>query len=203
MKKFSFLTIILIIVSIIGCNDELSPEHKAIEKEVVDHRSEKDFFMANSADSPLSEKGKAEFSGLKYFDFNPDFIFKSKLFQYEPKDTVIVKGTKGEDRQYVKYGYVKIDYQGNTHQVNVYESSYKGKKYYSIWFTDKTTNDESYGVGRYLDFQKSVNPEKIYTIDFNYAYNPYCAYNSKFSCAIPSKEDHLDIAIETGEKKYH
>jgi hypothetical protein len=85
----------------------------------------------------------------------------------------------------------------------VYESSHNGKKYYSIWFTDKTTNEESYGVGRYLDFKKSDNPNKVYTIDFNYAYNPYCAYNSNFSCAIPRKEDHINFAIKAGEKKYH
>jgi uncharacterized protein (DUF1684 family) len=76
-------------------------------------------------------------------------------------------------------------------------------KYYSIWFTDKTTNEESYGVGRYVDFELNMNSDFIYTVDFNYAYNPYCAYSSEYSCAIPTKEDYLDIAIEAGEKKFH
>ena len=89
--------------------------------------------------------------------------------------------------------------------VNIYETLARDKvtKYYSIWFTDKTTNNESYGVGRYVDFELNNKPDFIYTVDFNYAYNPYCAYSSEFSCAIPTKKDYLEIAIEAGEKKFH
>jgi uncharacterized protein (DUF1684 family) len=86
----------------------------------------------------------------------------------------------------------------------VYKSfSSKGETYYSIWFTDKTTNDETYGVGRYLDFELNDDENFIYTIDFNLAYNPYCAYNPDYTCAIPTKEDYVDLKIEAGEKKYH
>ena len=202
MRKVVFLSIILTVL-FAGCKEDLSPENKIKKQELQKHRTSKNTFMKNSPSSPLSAEQKKNFEGLKYFDFNPDFIFESKLYEYDPKDTVLVKGTKGEDRQYVKYGYVKINYQGKTRNINVYESEHEGIKYYSIWFTDKTTNDESYGVGRYLDFEKSDDPENVYTIDFNYAYNPFCAYNSRFSCAIPRKEDHINFAIEAGERKYH
>ncbi|MGE5401501.1 MAG: DUF1684 domain-containing protein, partial [Ignavibacteriales bacterium] len=66
-----------------------------------------------------------------------------------------------------------------------------------------TTNDETYGVGRYLDFEKNENPDYVYTIDFNLAYNPYCAYSPNYSCAIPTKDDYVDLAIRAGEKKFH
>jgi uncharacterized protein (DUF1684 family) len=75
--------------------------------------------------------------------------------------------------------------------------------YFSIWFTDLTTGEESYGVGRYLDFELNSDKDFIYTIDFNLAYNPYCAYSSEYTCAIPTKEDYVDSEIEAGEKKYH
>ena len=75
--------------------------------------------------------------------------------------------------------------------------------YHSIWFTDKTTNNETYGVGRYLPFDLNQDKNYKYTIDFNLAYNPYCAYSSDYSCAIPSKEDYIDLAIKAGELKYH
>ncbi|MCL4278406.1 MAG: DUF1684 domain-containing protein, partial [Ignavibacteriaceae bacterium] len=78
-----------------------------------------------------------------------------------------------------------------------------GEPYYSIWFTDKTTGKETYGVGRYLDFELNENPDFIYTIDFNKAYNPYCAYSAMFTCPIPRKEDYIDMSIEAGEKNFH
>jgi hypothetical protein len=78
-----------------------------------------------------------------------------------------------------------------------------GEPYYSIWFTDKTTGKDTYGVGRYLDFELKDDPEFIYTIDFNRAYNPYCAYSSLFTCPIPRAEDYIDMEIEAGEKNFH
>jgi uncharacterized protein (DUF1684 family) len=141
---------------------------------------------------------------LNYFDVDPEFKFSSRLYDYENKDTVIVLGTRGEERKTVRYGYVIFNYSDKDYKLNVYESSAgNGDKYYSIWFTDKTTNEESYGVGRYLNFDKKEDPEYIYEIDFNKAFNPYCAYSKEYSCAIPTKEDYLDIAVTAGEKKFH
>src|SRR3972149_1491942 len=60
-----------------------------------------------------------------------------------------------------------------------------------------------FGVGRYLDFELNADKDFLYTIDFNLAYNPYCAYSADYTCAIPTKEDYVDLKIEAGEKKYH
>src|SRR5690606_31455208 len=112
-------------------------------------------------------------------------------------DTIKIFGTKGEERKAIKYGFVNINFREGEKKVNIYKGfSKKGDEYYSIWFTDLTTGDETYGVGRYLDFDLNPDSAFIYTVDFNLSYNPYCAYSSKYSCAIPSKEDHLDIAVE-------
>jgi uncharacterized protein (DUF1684 family) len=73
-----------------------------------------------------------------------------------------------------------------------------------VWFTDETTGQDTYGVGRYVDVgNEDADPDHPYVIDFNKAYNPYCAYSNLFSCAVPRKEDHLDIALRVGEMKYH
>ena len=71
-----------------------------------------------------------------------------------------------------------------------------------MWFTDKTTNKESYGVGRYLRMEVFDDPDYIYEVDFNLAYNPYCAYSVDFSCAVPTKDDYIDLAITAGEKTF-
>ena len=160
--------------------------------------------MKNDPGSPFNQDPKAEFHPLNYYDVNPDFVFKSKLYEYPQKDTVTVMGTKGEARKSIRYGFVKFDYKNKPYQVNVYKGWTKGgQEYYSIWFTDKTTGKETYGVGRYLDFELKPDTNYIYTIDFNLAYNPYCSYSAKYSCAVPTKEDHIDMAIEAGEKNFH
>lgn len=202
--KIKLLSSLLISLLLISCIENHSPEQKEYIASIEKQRREKDDYMQNDPDSPFNFKGKVEFHPLKYFDVNPNFVFGSKLFEYTTKDTISIFGTKGEERKVVRYGYVSFDYQKKSYRLNVYKGfSKSGEEYFSIWFTDKTTGEESYGVGRYLDFE--LNPDKIfiYTIDFNLAYNPYCAYSSDYTCAIPTKEDYVDLKIEAGEKKYH
>lgn len=196
-----FLCLIFLLSS---CTKSFTPEQKAYIATVEKSRQEKDEWMKNNASSPFNKDSTAHFSPLKYFPVNPDFVFTSVLFENEQKDTVIIFGTKGEERKVVKYGYVVWNRGNEKRTINVYKGvSRTGVEYYSIWFTDKTTNKETYGVGRYIDFTMNDDSDFRYTIDFNLAYNPYCAYSAQFSCAIPTKEDYIDVAIEAGEKKFH
>lgn len=209
MNKFNIFVqsvFILIISSMIfiGCNN-YTDDQKSYINELEEFRTEKNIEFRDSSYSPFNRKSKVKFHSLKYFEANFDFVLDGKLFENDSKDTVKVFGTKGEERKSVRYGVLKLENKKNKLDVKVYETLTRDgiKKYYSIWFTDKTTNAESYGVGRYIDFELNDNPDFVYTIDFNYAYNPYCAYSSEYSCAIPTKEDYIDIAIEAGEKKFH
>jgi uncharacterized protein len=77
---------------------------------------------------------------------------------------------------------------------------YRGKLF--LAFADATSANETYGAGRYLDLKKVPGATSI-LLDFNQAYNPYCAYSDGFSCPFPPKENILTIAINAGEKKYH
>ena len=206
-KLFRFLNralVLILTLFLISCGKNFSPEQKAYIEQIEKFRADKNDEMKNDSNSPFNRKGKIEFHDLKYFDVDPAFLFKSKLTEYNPKDTVTIYGTKGEPRKSVRYGYVEIKYENQPLKINVYQgSTVDGQIYYSIWFTDKTTNNETYGVGRYIDFEKVEDPNHVYTIDFNLAYNPYCAYSPNFSCAIPTKEDFIPIAIKAGEKKFH
>ena len=131
-------------------------------------------------------------------------FLKASCLNIQTKDTISIFGTKGEERKVVRYGFVNFEYQKKSYRLNVYKGfSKNGNEYFSIWFTDKTTGEKSYGVGRYLDFELNSDREFIYSIDFNLAYNPYCAYSADYTCAIPTKEDYVDLEIEAGEKKYH
>jgi uncharacterized protein (DUF1684 family) len=204
-RKNSLLLLVFgILIFVTGCGKDRSPDEKSYIQKIENIREQTNNYMKNNPDSPFNYKGEVEFHDLKYYDVDPDYVFKSKLYEYNPKDTVKVFGTKGEERKTVRWGYVKINFPDKERKVNVYDGETpNGQKYYSIWFTDKTTNKETYGVGRYLEFEKKEDPDYIYTIDFNLAFNPYCAYSPNYSCAIPREEDHIDYAIEAGEKKFH
>ncbi|MEJ2614801.1 MAG: DUF1684 domain-containing protein [Ignavibacteriaceae bacterium] len=204
MNKLKYLLAVLFAFTLFSCTKNYTPEQKKYIAEIEQQRKEKDDFMKNDPDSPFNRDPNAHFQDLKYYDVNPDYVFKSKLYEYKNKDTVKIFGTKGEERKAVRYGYVKINFKQGERDVNVYKSTSKnGETYYSIWFTDQTTGDETYGVGRYLDFDFKPDSNFIYTVDFNLAYNPYCSYSAIYSCAIPTKEDHIDVAIKAGEKRFH
>jgi len=205
-KVLYIMVIQIIILLFVACNSKET--NNDVDDEYINsilyHRSETDSSMRVGLHSPFNRDTTVEFSSLNYYEPDPLFLFKSKLFRYDPPDTVEILGTKGEVRQVIKEGFVKLDFEETEYRVNVYKGfSPNGVAYHSIWFTDKTTGNETYGVGRYLDFEMNEDSDLVYDIDFNFAYNPYCAYSAKFSCPIPRKEDYLDFYIEAGEKNFH
>jgi len=205
-----FLVLVMVVLLFAACQEKeeekkvLTPEEQEYAKTMEHIRLQTNRWMKSNPDSPFNAKDKVEFHPLNYFEPDMDFIFKSKLTEYDSKDTVKVYGTKGEERTFIRFGYFNINYKDKDYKLNLYVgSTADGKTYPSIWFTDETTNDETYGVGRYLNIRLVDDPKHIYTLDFNAAYNPYCAYSKDYSCAIPRKEDHLGFAIKAGEKKFH
>lgn len=204
LSRSIFIFVIIISNLFISCNEPRSPEELQYIESIKKSRLEKDNYMENDPDSPFNLDEKAHFAPLKYYPVDSQFKFSSVLHQYNPGDTVIVLGTKGEERKVVRYGYLIFNYNGKDYPINVYEGRSKnGTIYHSIWFTDLTTGEETYGVGRYIDFELNENEDYIYTVDFNLAYNPLCAYSARYSCAIPTKEDHIPLAITAGEKNFH
>lgn len=205
----SLLTLVAIAATVyfcsIGCKK--SPGDPYVSG-ILAHRAEVDSFFRFHPQSPFNLDTSIRYEGIKWFPPDEQYCFKSVLYPYEPRDTVIVLGTKGEERTQIKYGYFIIGFAGMKYQLNVYTGPSPPdsgeERFFSLWFTDQTTGKETYPVGRYLDVgDENSDPEFIYTIDFNNAYNPYCAYCSLYSCAIPRKEDHLRFPILAGEMKYH
>lgn len=195
----------------------LSPQDSlAIVGDNLAHRTEMEEFMRMNSDSPFKRDTTAGFQGLKWFPINPYFRGRSILHRYDNPETVSVYGTKGEERKNLRYGYFEFDVPDErgmpmTIRLNVYKFTPYDKRRYelyrnnlSVWFTDQTTGKETYEVGRYVEIgEENPDPGFVYTIDLNKSYNPYCAYNDSFSCAIPRKEDHLNFPVRVGEMKYH
>lgn len=202
-KFFPAVMIVFILFSCSKQADVFKLDELYVSK-LEQERENKDWEFTYEAKSPFNLDTTAKQQPLKYFEPTSEFIFKSKLYKNEKPDTIIIFGTRGEERKSSVEGFFILNYKGKDYRLNLYKSFVSGgKTYYSILFTDKTTGNETYHVGRYLDFTPNPDPEFIYDIDFNRAYNPYCAYSDMYTCPIPTKNDYLDFEIRAGEKNFH
>ncbi len=165
---------------------------------LTEFRQQKDEFFKHDWQSPLEADQRRDFTGLKYFPENPALRFTLPIEPYADPAIVTMQTSTGSVREYVKYGQFSFEVNGELATLQVYQDADDG--YFFLPFVDATAPEETYGAGRYLDIEQ--NADGTFTIDFNYAYNPYCAYNDKWSCPIPPKENRLKVRIEAGEKNY-
>lgn len=180
------------------------PDGLKAAESVVAMRAEKDAYMREDPGSPFNyEKHPVAFTPLQYFEPSPAWMFRSKLTVLAEPEAVVIFDTKGRERNGHVLGYLTFSKENVEHRLRVYRMAAGDDVYYALWFTDRTTGEETYEVGRYLDFDLVEDPDHVYTIDFNQAYNPYCAYSPAYGCAIPRQEDFIDLAITAGEKRWH
>lgn len=158
-------------------------------------RSQKDVFYKTSDDSPISDK--SSFLNLNYFEPHLKYRIEAEIVPYTKTDNKASIGmSNGTTEIYEKYGYAQFTINNSTHTLLIY----KHQEGLSVMFKDATSPTETYGGGRYLDFKEDDIINHKLMIDFNLAYNPYCAYNEDYACPIPPKENILPIRIEAGEK---
>jgi uncharacterized protein (DUF1684 family) len=157
-------------------------------------RKEKDDFFAKHPDSPLTHDQKHDFQGLHYFAENTDLIFEVAIKAFPRQETVEMQTSTGEIQPYQRYGKIKFNVEGKTAELTIYSS----EGGYFLPFVDAMAGKETYGAGRYVEPLPLENGKLL--IDFNYAYNPYCAYNARWSCPIPPAENRIKVAIRAGEK---
>jgi hypothetical protein len=204
VKKYFLLLVVGLIQFSCGNHESVIKLDEQFVSQLQQERENKDWELQYDSYSPFKVDSTVKFEPLKYYDATAEFVFKSKLNKNNTQDTISIFGTRGEERKAIVEGYVLLTYKGEDHKLNIYKSfGPQGQSYYSIWFTDQTTGKETYPVGRYLDFELNDDPEFIYEIDFNRAYNPYCAYSDLFTCPIPTKDDFIDFEIKAGEKNFH
>ncbi|GAB4337482.1 MAG: DUF1684 domain-containing protein [Flammeovirgaceae bacterium] len=174
-------------------------------KELKEFREKKDKMFKTSEESPLDKKEKKEFKGLSYYEPNLNFKIEAHLERFVLKETIKINTSTNTPRTYLKYAKVKFNINEQPFEL-VLLKPVKGldnilsNQLLFLPFTDETSGRETYGAGRYLDFEEPKG-DKI-MLDFNYAYNPYCAYNSVYDCPVPPAENHLPIPILAGEKNY-
>ncbi len=205
MKPKNIILLVAVVaciaVVIYGFNE--SQHDPAYSEEVLSEREEKDRFMRTSADSPFADS-KDEYAGLKYFDPDPSFRLVADLEYIKDRKMVLLGTSDGKEERYLEYAWATFNLDDVSNKLLILEvvdmGPFRGKLF--LAFGDETSGKETYGAGRYLDVNKVPGSSTI-TLDFNYSYNPYCAYNDTFSCPFPPAENLLKVAIRAGEKNYH
>lgn len=168
------------------------------QKSLNDHYKSKDH-------SPLTKKQRKKFKGHNFYPVNEKYLITAKFILTPNTENFKMKTTTERRPIYRKYGEVHFDLDGKTHILSIYQNiaGLKSEKYKNdlfLLFNDKTNGNGSYYGGRYIDLKIPTSDTLI--IDFNKSYNPYCHYNSAYSCPIPPSENLLDIEIEAGIKSY-
>lgn len=164
-------------------------------------RAQKDEYFKAGRGSPLPPSDASAFEGLKYFDPDPKYRLEARLQRSSNSEAVMVATSKGTRQLFNRVGHFDLTVYGTPVRIQAYQSAERDDPSLFIPFRDATSGKESYGAARYLDLQVEHNDE--YAVDFNYAYNPYCAYSEDFVCPLPPQENWLRVPIRAGEKKYH
>ena len=163
---------------------------------LTDFRKRKDEFLRRHPQSPLPHHARHGFAGLPYFPENPDLALTLDI-DPDVDVEIEVQTSDGQERLYRRAGRVRFTVDGHGVELTLYSTGGPG---YFLPFRDATCGHETYGAGRYLDLEP--NEDGTVTIDFNYAYNPYCAYDDAYSCPLPPVENWLSVPITAGEKAF-
>lgn len=183
----------------------LFSQNKATINEIEDFQKKLNKEFSSKADSPLTDEDLKTFKALDFFPIDTTFRVTAKL--KIDKDSKPFKMATTTDRLpiYKLYATAIFNIKGKEYQLEIYQNqklllTADYENYLFLPFTDSTNGDTSYGGGRFIDLEIPENDEII--IDFNLAYNPYCAYNHKYSCPIPPEVNDLDLEVNAGVMAY-
>ncbi|MGV8026510.1 MAG: DUF1684 domain-containing protein [Anaerolineaceae bacterium] len=163
---------------------------------LIDFRKMKDEFYASDPQSPLMEEQKQTFTGLHYYPENPDLKFTLTIEEFANKEMLSIQTSKGDVRPYERFGKIAFPVEGKIVSLIIYRANQD----FFLPFIDNQAGKETYPAGRYLEIEPLTDGS--YLVDFNMAYNPYCAYNDRWSCPITPTENRLNVPIRAGEKIY-
>jgi hypothetical protein len=201
MKNFVFVLFFFLAFQITA--------QESYTKEIKDYQYEQNIKFHDKRSSPLKAKDLKTFKALSFYKIDEKYKVTAKLVKEENPEIFEMPTTTDRKPLYIKYGTLFFTIDGKEQQLSIYQNkdfdrSPVYKNYLFLPFTDLTSGTESYGGGRYLDvFTTDEKPDGTIVIDFNKSYNPYCAYNDKFSCPITPKENKVTVALRAGVKNFN
>lgn len=165
--------------------------------ELTDYRAEKDEFFQRHPQSPLTPEQRKGFIGLNYFSENEALRLEVQVEPLKDQQPMQMQTSTGGVQEYMRYGRFKFQVDGQDAELTIYHNGHG----YFLPFVDSLAGKETYPAGRYLE-PEELSGQRFF-VDFNLAYNPYCAYNEMWSCPITPPENRLKVPIRAGEKLFH
>jgi uncharacterized protein (DUF1684 family) len=204
MKRYLIpVVIILAVGAMVYFSTSSGPDPEAYAALIGSEREKKEAFLRRDPESPFRGAGDS-IKSPEYFP--PDLAFRvmASLEPVEQKQVRVLQTSTGEQARYLDYAWASFELQGKECRLLILEVMDMGPNRGKLFlaFADETSAKETYGGGRYMDLKKVPAATSI-ELDFNKAYNPYCAYNENYSCPLPPRENILTVAVRAGEKSYH
>jgi uncharacterized protein (DUF1684 family) len=173
------------------------------KRRIESERQAKDWFFASHPNSPVPPEDRNTFEGLAYYPPDPNYRFELFLQRHQEEEIQEVTDTGGQTRQLKRLGEFQFTLDQRECALQCYQSD-PAKESLFVLFKDQTSGEETYAAGRYLDLDPDTDrmSEGRWILDFNQAYNPWCAYSDHYVCPFVPPENWLDVPILAGEKEY-
>ncbi|TGE23415.1 DUF1684 domain-containing protein [Hymenobacter metallicola] len=165
-------------------------------------RTEKNNSFRRAKDSPLNAEQRDHFDSLRYYAPDKGFRVTAKLERFANPDTMAMALTDGKADKYLRWGKASFMLNQRPQQLVLFLKVNDDKPELFVPFTDKTNGFDTYGGGRYLDVALPAEQDKEIVLDFNAAYNPFCAYNNEYACPVPPADNRLAVPVPAGEKSF-
>ncbi len=200
-SKILFLYISLLVFSC--SSSQNSVKGLTWEEEIAAFQNALNKQYSSKVTSPLDKESFNNFTGHDFYPTKASYRVKANFLKTPGEKVFKLKTSSDRRPEYRKYGILRFEIEGKEYALSVYQdlATSTVKKYKDILFLsfkDLTNGKETHGGGRYIDFK--IPTTQVVILDFNKAYNPFCAYSNKFSCPLPTEENHLKIKIEAGMK---
>ena len=209
MRQTFLLTLMVLVL--LGCkeekryHDEIKDDKASavddVLKDILKFQDNMNEEFKNPETSPLPDRYRKDFEGLAFFEPNTNYVVKAKLVLTPEALPFLMPTTTDRKSEEVVYGIAHFQLNGKEHRLEIYQNKElmlqeEHKDYLFLPFSDKTNGEETYSGGRYIDLA-IPNGDSI-IIDFNKTYNPYCAYNKKYSCPIVPNVNAMDTRVMAG-----
>jgi hypothetical protein len=198
MKNLPYLVItIAVIVTIFSLMDD---DDDAYQEKIRETIGERHRYLKFNEGSPFVQFD-VTYQDPSYYEIDSEYRVNAKVERIENRELVVIPTSDGTREQYQKYAWLSFSLKGKDMRLLVLKPyGFGALQNLFCGFADETSGVSTYGGGRYLDVEIGKSDKVV--IDFNLAYNPYCAYVDEFICPLPPTENILPIAIEAGEKEF-
>ncbi len=197
----------LLLLFLFACMNTLfAQSNLSYKKEIKEHRKNYKADFLKDQRSPFYEKKKA-LKKMRFYKANKSYKIECQFRRTEGAKPFDMATYSGKVKTFIKYGIINFEIAGQKQELSIYRNmglmrmeAYANHLF--LPFKDKTNDHKTYGGGRYIDLEVSDIVDGKVIIDFNKCYNPWCAFSGGYNCPVPPKENHLNLEMKAGEKKY-